>query len=310
MKTIVPTLALTVFLSSGLFARTWTSTDGVRIDAEFVSADDKGVTIRRNDGRRFTVSMEKLSQEDKDWVKDKLQTGNALAGLPEDVAALVAEHGTILFEDNFDREDSDTVDEMGAGWKTNSDSRAQGDKQCDLVDGKLVMTLSPKADHGISVNHDTSEPYQDAVLYVKMKLESGEKLKLAYNDKMFKEVHAGHINGVTIDEKSLILDDEKNGRFSAAADAMKTDPSKKDERAALTAKWQKKFAVKISTGDWHDVVTVHRGETLTVYIDGKEVATHTSVGFAHPTKRQLAFAVAKKATVDDLKIWKLTPAGE
>ena len=73
-----------------------------------------------------------------------------------------------------------------------------GDKQNDLVDGTLVMTISPRADHAISTNFMPKETYGDCVLFVRMKLEEGGQLKLAYNDKaQVGAVAAGpHIRGI------------------------------------------------------------------------------------------------------------------
>jgi hypothetical protein len=54
-----------------LFAesRTWKSADGVNsFSGEYVSHDDKQVTIRREDGKVFTVDYAKLHADDKTWV--------------------------------------------------------------------------------------------------------------------------------------------------------------------------------------------------------------------------------------------------
>lgn len=45
-------------------ARTWTSTDGRQVAGTFVSADPKGVTIRRDDGKEITIPPDLLVGED------------------------------------------------------------------------------------------------------------------------------------------------------------------------------------------------------------------------------------------------------
>lgn len=56
--------------------REWTAADGRTLLAEFVKLEGDQVTIkRRNDGRQFTLSLDKLSEEDQLWVKE---TGMAL----------------------------------------------------------------------------------------------------------------------------------------------------------------------------------------------------------------------------------------
>jgi hypothetical protein len=39
-------------------------------------------------------------------------------------------------------------------------------------------------------------------------------------------------------------------------------------------------------------------------IDGAAVGSFSSSGMAHPTKRMLRLGVARKAVVDDVKIWR------
>lgn len=54
-------------------SRTWTSADGKTLEAEYVSGSEKEVTLRReSDGRRFTLSLEKLSEDDRAFVKAML----------------------------------------------------------------------------------------------------------------------------------------------------------------------------------------------------------------------------------------------
>lgn len=312
MKLVSVLLAVTLLSTSFSSARTWTSADGNQIEAEFIEATETHVTIRRtSDGRRFTLELTRLSEADQSWVSEKL-SGADESGveLPSHLAELVASSGSILFEDNFDREDPDDSESLGGSWATNSASRAQGEKQNDLVDGTLVMTISPKADHAISTRHECSEPYGDAVVALRVKLEEGESLKLAYNDRQHKAVHAGHINGVTMTPTKVTLADEREGRFLLKYRDAKGTPEGDAAMAAALEKHEKTFEAELETGEWHDVVTHHSGETLTVYYDGDEVASFTSPGFGHETKRDFVFAVPKRAVVDDLKIWKVTSSAE
>ncbi|MFT5409789.1 MAG: hypothetical protein ACI9NC_002514, partial [Verrucomicrobiales bacterium] len=63
--------------------------------------------------------------------------------------------GTIIFEDDFERiESQEQKDEPGKGWKTNSQTRAKGNKQVDLKDGAMRISIHEEADHGVSVVHD------------------------------------------------------------------------------------------------------------------------------------------------------------
>lgn len=310
-----PLLAAVSF--TPLHARTWTSVEGVQIEANYISSSATTVTVQRiSDLRRFTFEISKLSEQDQTWLKEQSSKPHAKGdasstqtptNIPAKIQAIINERGKLLLEDDFNREDPDGEEQLGKNWVSNSKSRAQGDKQCDLVNGTLQLTLSPKADHAISLVHNTSEPYQEAISWTRVKFPTGQSFKIAFNDKQYKPVHAGHINGVTVRNGSVNIDDEKNGRFSAKAKAMRNDDSKEKERAELIAQFSKQFPVRVKGNKWFDLVTHHEGETLTVYIDGKEVGSYTSNGFAHETKRQLAFAPSKDATVDHTMLWKIEP---
>jgi predicted peptidase len=59
-------------LVAGAEMRTWTASDGRSLEAEFLSATDKAVTLRRKaDGKRFTLPLDKISEEDRAWVTEK-----------------------------------------------------------------------------------------------------------------------------------------------------------------------------------------------------------------------------------------------
>lgn len=302
-------------------ARTWTSKDGNKIEADFISATPTHVTIlRATDKRKFTIELSKISNDDVDWIKANSKTPKPAArrlgaaeievpeGFPKDVAEMLSTRGTLLFEDDFDRSDSVSSEDLGPDWETNSESRAQGAKQNDLDSGTLVMTLSDKADHAISTRHTLSEPFKDSVVSVKVLLEEDEQIKLAYNDREEPSVWAGHINGVTIALNKVTIDDEREGRFKLTLrDNKETEEGKKAMEEALK-KTSLAKPISLKPGKWIDVVTVHNGETLTVYLNGYKIHKLTSPGIGHETKRDFVFAVPKRATVDELKIWKLAPA--
>jgi hypothetical protein len=44
---------------------------------------------------------------------------------------------------------------------------------------------------------------------------------------------------------------------------------------------------------------------MTVSIDGEEIASFSSEGMAHPTKRLLRLAIKRNVVVDDLQIYSL-----
>ena len=72
MKSRGLVLALSLLgLTSVTHARLWTSNDGKTLEAEFVSAAQDQVTLRRSDGQVFTFPLGRLSEADQTWVKQQ-----------------------------------------------------------------------------------------------------------------------------------------------------------------------------------------------------------------------------------------------
>ncbi len=54
--------------------RTWTANDGRTLEAEFITANERNVTLRRkSDRKRFTLSLDKISESDRKWVAETLE---------------------------------------------------------------------------------------------------------------------------------------------------------------------------------------------------------------------------------------------
>tara|TARA_B100001057_G_scaffold493980_1_gene589591 strand:+ start:324 stop:1292 length:969 start_codon:yes stop_codon:yes gene_type:complete len=54
--------------------RTWTAADGRTLEAEFITANERNVTFRRkSDRKRFTLSLDKISESDRKWVAETLE---------------------------------------------------------------------------------------------------------------------------------------------------------------------------------------------------------------------------------------------
>jgi dipeptidyl aminopeptidase/acylaminoacyl peptidase len=68
MKRLFALLAF-AFLSSSVSARTWTSLDGRKLEADMVSATDTSVTIVTAAGKTFTIPLDKLSDADRAYAK-------------------------------------------------------------------------------------------------------------------------------------------------------------------------------------------------------------------------------------------------
>ncbi|YCM42073.1 family 16 glycoside hydrolase [Verrucomicrobiaceae bacterium 227] len=227
----------------------------------------------------------------------------AIAGFP--LSGFSEEKATLLFEDQFERNESDgTREEIGNGWISNSAKRAKGNKQVDLKDGAMHITFHPEADHAVSVVHPAE--FQDGRVTVKFMLPKKEdSLGLNFADLQFKEVHAGHLCMVKINTNSVQINDLKTGVMANAIRKARQEKTITPAQQKMLKTKTKHLPNKLEPGKWHDLVVTIKGDTLSVTIDGKDIGAFSSPGIAHPTKRALRVAVPKKAVIDDLKVYSL-----
>ncbi len=211
--------------------------------------------------------------------------------------------GKLIFSDDFERvESQETKDEVGNGWGTNSKARAGGHKQVDLKDGAMHITMHPTADHAVSVTHPAE--FTDGVVELRFLLpQPKDTLGLDFADLKFKQVHAGHLFKVTIGSEKLTIDDMKSGGMNMEYYAQKKAKTLTPEQKKWIASKKKAFSVELEAGKWHDLRVQVAGDTVSVVIDGNDVGSFRSEGFAHPTKRMLRLAVPRSAVVDDVKIY-------
>lgn len=216
------------------------------------------------------------------------------------------DRGKLIFEDNFERSESqETKDEVGNGWKTNSKSRAAGNKQVDLRDGAMYIYIHKAADHAVSVTHPFE--FRNGTVELRFMLENeNDNLGLNFADLKFKEVHAGHLFMTRVSTSKVQISDLKTGNMELKTrelrKANKLTPALKKQLAKRT----KNIPHKLETGKWYSLSVKVMDETISVAIDGKEVGAFTSEGIAHPTKRMLRLSVPRKAVVDDVKIYQLS----
>ena len=72
MKTPLLTYLALVVTLLPVHARTWTSSDGKKLEADFVSATETHVTLKRSkDGKSFTLPLARLSAEDQTYIKEE-----------------------------------------------------------------------------------------------------------------------------------------------------------------------------------------------------------------------------------------------
>ncbi|WP_409996683.1 hypothetical protein [Gimesia aquarii] len=220
-------------------------------------------------------------------------------------ALLAEERGTLIFEDDFERNESqETKDEIGNGWGTNSRWRAAGNKQVDLKNGAMYIYIHKVADHAVSVTHPAE--FRDGSVELRFMLEDKkDSLGLNFADLKYKKVHAGHLFATKISTRNVEMIDLKTGNMDLKTRELRKAKKLTPALQELLKSKRKRFPHKLQTKKWYDLIVKVREDTMTVFIDGKQVGSFSSEGIAHPTKRTLRLAVAKNAVVDDVKIYSL-----
>ena len=226
-------------------------------------------------------------------------------GLLSSFTLAATDLGELVFQDDFERSESqEKKDEPGKGWATNSNKRAQGDKQVDLKDGTMHIFISPRADHAVSVTHPFE--FRNGSVAMRFLLEDKkDSLGLNFADLNFKGVHAGHLFVVRIYSNRVEITDLKTGAMRK--DIRETRKAKKalsDEQNNALKDKSMRFDKETATGKWHNLLVTVSGEQLSLELNGQQVGSFKSPGISHPTKRMLRLSVPRNVMVDDVRLWK------
>jgi len=212
--------------------------------------------------------------------------------------------GTLIFEDNFDRSESQEIkDEPGNDWTTSSDKTAKGHKEVDLRDGHMYIYTHAEANHATSVRH--AFKFKDGTIGLRFKLEEADDaLTLNFADMDLKTVWAGHLFKVTVDHNGVKITDQKTGEMDLKIrDARRSGPLTPELKARVASK-SAFFPHKVRINEWHQIFVTVKGDRLTCILNDETVGSFRSEGFAHETKGLLRLLVPKNAYVDDVKIWR------
>ena len=218
------------------------------------------------------------------------------------LSAVESKDGKVIFADQFERNESqEEQEELTNGWGSNSNKRANGNKQVDLVDGTMHIYFHESADHAVSVTHPAE--FTDGVVKLRFMLPSKkDSLGLNFADLNYKKVHAGHLCVARFSAKEIRLQDLKTGNMDLKIReqrlAKKIDAATQKMLAAKT----KNIQYQLEPEKWYALEVRIEGEKMTAKIDNKEVGHFSSEGIAHPTKRTLRLSVPNEVYIDDIQI--------
>ena len=217
--------------------------------------------------------------------------------------AAIAADSILIFEDTFERnETQETNEELGNGWSTNSEKRAGGNKQADLVHGTLHVFRHETADHSVSVVHPAK--YEDCRVELKFRLDDqADDLGIDFADMQCKEVHAGHICKIFFRPDGIEIHDLKHGRMNKAFRDAVNSGTATDEQKSSVKDYQTKFEHPIKLQEWHSAVVTIAGDTMSVELDGKTVGSFSSPGMDHPHKDMIRFSARREVWMDDVRMF-------
>jgi hypothetical protein len=102
--------------------------------------------------------------------------------------------------------------------------------------------------------------------------------------------------------------DEREGNQRNDIRAMREDPARKAEAAALLKGRQITYPAKFESGKWYNLVVETVGEEMRVTIDGQPAAYLKSPGIGHATKSKIELGVGgANGFFDDIKVWNAEP---
>ena len=181
-----------------------------------------------------------------------------------------------------------------------------------VKDGTLVGITPEGSDHS-AVDNIKFTGERDLEVSVKFRFVSDKAkgFNVWFDDKDYKDSHAGHICQASISPTGVNLSDAKTGGFNLAGgfyDRKKANQLTSEDKTMLATK-AKNFPNKLTLQDWHTLVARTKGDTLTVSIDGKEVGAFKSDGIAHDTKSLVSLTTNQvDVNYDDFSIKAAGPA--
>ncbi|MCC6355581.1 MAG: hypothetical protein IT577_16960 [Verrucomicrobiae bacterium] len=155
-----------------------------------------------------------------------------------------------------------------------------------IQDGVLVGITPEGSDHS-AVDSVRIEPERDLEVSVKFRFasEKAKSFNVWFDDKDYKDSHAGHICNVSISPTAVSIGDAKTGNFRNDIYEKRKSPGglSPEDQAMLKAK-NASFPVKLKLQDWHKLVIRTHGDKIEVGLDGKVAGKFNSEGIAHDHK--------------------------
>ncbi len=203
-----------------------------------------------------------------------LVADEASSGLPET---------KVLFEDDFEGRST-----LGEGYRAGRGMEAGWSIRDGVLFGKQI-----RDDHGSTMRKQME--FADLHVSFDFRFNGGSRFNFVIDDNNEKSVHAGHVARASLSPKRISISDDKLGSMNLEVrekrKAKSLPAEQQKELEDLLARTQASAAIHAKPGTWHHLELTIHGTVMTVHLDGKEVVSLDSPGFAHPTKTQFGMTV-------------------
>ncbi len=263
--------------------RELTNLEGKKIKAELLDLNEGKLKIRAN-SRVFELPLDKLSEADQTFL---VEWDAARKGTQDDLY-----YKELVFEDDFSGE------EFGELWRHYKSESV-------VKDGVMIgKTVDIKVHAGCdSVRFEGRRDMEVAVKFNFVGSEA-ERFNVWFDDKDYKESHAGHISSISISPTSLAISDAKTGNFKNEIYEKRKSPEGLDKETEEMLKTKTvRFELELDREKWYELQIRTKNDKLVVKIDGKEVGEFQSEGVAHMTKSLVSLTTnVNDVHYDDLVI--------
>ncbi|MFG0267121.1 MAG: family 16 glycoside hydrolase [Rhodopirellula sp. JB055] len=189
----------------------------------------------------------------------------------------------VVFEDTFDGR---TV--LGDGYRTGRGMETAWKIRDGVLYGEQI-----RDDHGSTMRKQME--FGDLHVAFDFRFNGGSRFNFVIDDDNDKSVHAGHVARASLSPKRISISDDKVGSMNLDVrekrKAKSLSPEEQKELDELLARTQASAAVEAKQGTWHHLDLEIDGTVMSVRLDGEEVVSLDSPGFAHPTKTQFGMTV-------------------
>ncbi|MEM0897079.1 MAG: SHD1 domain-containing protein [Verrucomicrobiota bacterium] len=255
--------------------RTWTNSEGKTITAELVELNDGVATLRMDNGRRYQVPLETLSEADNEFAAEWTAAKEA-EGRAGEMGVTLGSIGDMIVETAFDEETPAIRKGDVLGWRA-------GIGEWRVEDGMLIGDEVPEDNHASSLTYRFEASH--LIIQAQVQLGTSEQIAFACRDTVAPGLHLGRL--YVTPEKLWIQHMTGISKTTTAERLVTVD-------------------VDLDPDDWYDVTIEIVGDTFRATV-GEEELKASYPRFADPKGILALTNRGKGARFRNVSIWHAEP---